>query len=192
MKDRIIQFLAAEKISASEFADKIGVQRSSMSHILNGRNYPSASFLQKMLQAYPAVNSRWLMIGDGSMNMDSSAALSVTAIPDFRNDESVHETSVFPVSDPESGNSSSSEPEPKNVPLTAEQKEQDAVMDGSTGPESFKGNNSRTNEGYPEMEQAALRSNQPTAERSIPPAGKEIEQVLFFFGDKTFRVYLPS
>ncbi|MCX6011808.1 MAG: helix-turn-helix transcriptional regulator, partial [Chloroflexi bacterium] len=70
MKERILQFLESEKISPAEFADKIGVQRSSMSHILNGRNYPSASFIQKMLQAYPLLDSRWLMIGVGSMNLE--------------------------------------------------------------------------------------------------------------------------
>ena len=48
MKDRITEFLASEGISPAEFADKIGVQRSSVSHVLNGRNYPSASFIQKM------------------------------------------------------------------------------------------------------------------------------------------------
>jgi len=69
MKERIVQFLASERISPAEFADKIGVQRSSMSHILNGRNHPSAAFLQKMLQIYPSLNPRWLMIGDGTMNV---------------------------------------------------------------------------------------------------------------------------
>ena len=70
MKERILKFLESERISPAEFADKIGVQRSSMSHILNGRNYPSASFIQKMLQAYPYLNSRWLMIGVGAMNLE--------------------------------------------------------------------------------------------------------------------------
>ena len=192
MKDRIVQFLAAEKISPSEFADKIGVQRSSMSHILNGRNYPSASFLQKMLQAYPALNSRWLMIGDGSMNLEFAAASSVTSVPDFPNDGSVHETRTISVNDQESVNSASLDPENMSIPLFAEQKEQNSVMDRSRDPESVKSKNSTANNGYAEMDQAALISNQPSAGSSFPSARKEIEQVLFFFGDKTFRVYLPS
>jgi transcriptional regulator with XRE-family HTH domain len=67
MKDRITQFLKSEKISPAEFADKINVQRSSVSHVLNGRNYPSASFIQKMLSAYPQLNSRWLLLGEGTI-----------------------------------------------------------------------------------------------------------------------------
>lgn len=67
MKDRITEFLVKENISPAEFADKIGVQRSSVSHVLNGRNYPGASFLQKMLTSYRSLNPRWLLLGEGSM-----------------------------------------------------------------------------------------------------------------------------
>ena len=71
MKDRILQFLESEKISPAEFADKIGVQRSSMSHILNGRNYPSASFIQKMLAGHIHFwTPDGLMIGVGSMSAE--------------------------------------------------------------------------------------------------------------------------
>lgn len=41
MKERIQKFLDIEKISPSKFADEIGIQRSSISHILSGRNNPS-------------------------------------------------------------------------------------------------------------------------------------------------------
>ncbi len=54
-------------VNSAEFADRIGVQRSAVSHILNGRNYPSAVVLEKMLKAYPNLNARWLITGDGSM-----------------------------------------------------------------------------------------------------------------------------
>lgn len=67
MKDRIIAFIESEGITAAEFADKIGVQRSSVSHVLNGRNNPGFAFIQKILEAYPSVNSRWLLMGDGDM-----------------------------------------------------------------------------------------------------------------------------
>ena len=192
MKDRIIQFLASEKISPSEFADKIGVQRSSMSHILNGRNYPSAAFLQKMLQAYPVMNPRWLMIGEGNMNLLSSAASQVSTVADIRNDESVYETQPSQVKDQDSGNPSFSDSATKSNPLIAEQKEQDSEMEKSTDPVSIRNKNALTNDGYAETEQAAMLSNQSTVESSIPSARNGIEQVLFFFNDKTFRVYLPS
>lgn len=51
--------------SASSFAEKIGVQRSSISHILSGRNKPSLDFVLKILSTYPEVELYWLLNGKG-------------------------------------------------------------------------------------------------------------------------------
>ena len=51
--------------TASSFAEKIGVQRSSISHILSGRNKPSLDFVMKVLHAYPDVELYWLLNGKG-------------------------------------------------------------------------------------------------------------------------------
>lgn len=67
MKDRLLKFLVAENISATQFADDIGVQRSSVSHILAGRNNPSFDFIQKTLSRYPHLNAEWLILGKGGM-----------------------------------------------------------------------------------------------------------------------------
>ena len=67
MKDRIIKFLTHEGLTATKFADEIGVQRSSVSHILSGRNNPSFEFIQKILTRYKNVNADWLLLGSGSM-----------------------------------------------------------------------------------------------------------------------------
>ena len=52
--------------SASSFAEKIGVQRSSISHLLSGRNKPSLEFILKILSAYPEIDLYWLMNGKGN------------------------------------------------------------------------------------------------------------------------------
>jgi transcriptional regulator with XRE-family HTH domain len=67
MKDRIIKFLEIEQTSAAKFADDIGVQRSSISHILSGRNNPSFEFIQKILTKYKKLNAEWLIMGTGNM-----------------------------------------------------------------------------------------------------------------------------
>ena len=51
--------------SASSFAEKIGVQRSSISHILSGRNKPSLDFIMKVLSSFPEVELYWLLNGKG-------------------------------------------------------------------------------------------------------------------------------
>jgi transcriptional regulator with XRE-family HTH domain len=67
MRERIVKFIETEGLTAGEFADKIGVQRSSVSHVLNGRNNPGFSFIQKILDTYPKINSRWLLTGAGDI-----------------------------------------------------------------------------------------------------------------------------
>lgn len=51
--------------SASSFAEKISVQRSSISHILSGRNKPSLEFILKILSTFPDVELYWLLNGKG-------------------------------------------------------------------------------------------------------------------------------
>jgi transcriptional regulator with XRE-family HTH domain len=67
IRDRIQKFLTAEGLSPTRFADEIGVQRSSVSHILSGRNNPGFEFVQKILVRYKSLNAEWLMMGTGNM-----------------------------------------------------------------------------------------------------------------------------
>lgn len=67
MKDRIKKYMDYKSISAGELSSLIEVQRSNISHILNGRNLPGATFIEKLLMAFPDLNARWLMTGKGEM-----------------------------------------------------------------------------------------------------------------------------
>lgn len=53
-------------LNASSFADKIGVQRSSLSHLLSGRNKPSLDFILKILEVFPEVDLYWILNGKGN------------------------------------------------------------------------------------------------------------------------------
>jgi transcriptional regulator with XRE-family HTH domain len=53
-------------LSASSFADKVGVQRSSLSHLLSGRNKPSLDLILKIVQNFPEVDLYWILNGKGS------------------------------------------------------------------------------------------------------------------------------
>jgi transcriptional regulator with XRE-family HTH domain len=54
------------QLTASLFADKIGVQRSSISHILSGRNKPSLDFILKVTSVFSDVDMYWLLNGKGA------------------------------------------------------------------------------------------------------------------------------
>ena len=53
-------------LSASVFADKMGVQRSGLSHLLSGRNKPSLDFVMKIIENFPDVDFYWLLHGAGT------------------------------------------------------------------------------------------------------------------------------
>ncbi|HKL03053.1 MAG TPA: helix-turn-helix transcriptional regulator [Cryomorphaceae bacterium] len=63
IKDRIAAVIKVNQHTASSFAETLGVQRSSVSHVLNGRNKPSIDFIQKMLEKFPRVDAGWLITG---------------------------------------------------------------------------------------------------------------------------------
>lgn len=67
MNERIEQLLEEIKMSPSLFADTIGVQRATISHILSGRNNPSLDFVQKVLSRFPELNPDWILSGKGDM-----------------------------------------------------------------------------------------------------------------------------
>ncbi len=53
-------------LSASGFADKVGVQRSSLSHLLSGRNKPSLDLILKINENFPEVDLYWILNGKGN------------------------------------------------------------------------------------------------------------------------------
>ena len=57
-----------EGMTSSRFAEAIGIQRASMSHILNGRNNVSLDVLLKILERFTYINSDWLLFGKGELS----------------------------------------------------------------------------------------------------------------------------
>lgn len=63
--NRLKKLMEHHQLSASTFADKVGVQRSSISHILSGRNKPSLDFILKVTSEFKDVDIYWLLNGTG-------------------------------------------------------------------------------------------------------------------------------
>jgi len=141
MKNRIAQLIAAEGLTSSKFADTIGVQRSSISHILSGRNNPSMDFIQKIRNSFPNINLEWLIGGIGEIfKEDNTSTLFSASISEEENRETVHPPKL--------------KKEASNV----------------------------TRESIPN----------PIMEMSPFVPGKQIEKVVVFYTDKTFKEYNPS
>jgi transcriptional regulator with XRE-family HTH domain len=71
INDKIKQILIDKNLTPSYFADEIGVQRSSISHILSGRNRPSFDIIQKIIRRFPELGYEWIMEEEHQANPSS-------------------------------------------------------------------------------------------------------------------------
>lgn len=67
MREKLQQLMNAEQLTGSKLAEYLGIQPSSISHIMGGRNKPSLDFVQKILQRYPRINPDWLLLDSDEM-----------------------------------------------------------------------------------------------------------------------------
>jgi transcriptional regulator with XRE-family HTH domain len=85
-------------LSASSFADKINVQRSSISHLLSGRNKPSLDFILKVIENFPEVELLWLLNGKGNFpkgENSNSENFNATPIQKNENEEEINSPDLF-------------------------------------------------------------------------------------------------
>lgn len=75
------------ELSAASLAEKIEVQRSSISHILSGRNKPSLEFVLKVLKTFPEVELYWLLNGLGKFPKKIENSLPTPTLPSGKNNE---------------------------------------------------------------------------------------------------------
>ncbi|MFH6991418.1 helix-turn-helix domain-containing protein [Flavobacterium sp. FlaQc-48] len=139
-------------LNASAFADKIGVQRSSMSHLLSGRNKPSLDFVMKILEVFPDVDLYWILNGQGSFpKIEKEEALKRNdTVSDF----------VKPIT-----------PISPNENLIGVD-----LFSSVSDPEEIKPQN---------------RNPAEIKKSYLNPDEEEIEKIVFFYKNGTFKVYHP-
>lgn len=164
MRNRISKILQEEGMTASKLADEIGVQASSISHIMSGRNNPSIDFVQKLLERFRAINSEWLLLGKGEMYKQSQGTISsnLSSSKPIEND-------LFSQASYEEDKYSNQEPlkpvdnEPKNLEEATKTLDKDKFVDDPK--EMLKEINSSSKE------------------------PKTVEKVIVLFNDGTFEYY---
>lgn len=175
MNERLRKLLESEQLSSSAFADIIGVQRSSISHLLAGRNKPSYDFLIKTLEAFPGLRADWLLLGEGSMYKDdfnpSGSVLSGGKSRDRTGDENPGNTVVERDSSTDFNKKESNLFSQSDV-FKDVNKEKNSESDPVTG------KNRLDND---------LNVSQPEKSRD-----KHIQRVMIFYSDHTFQSYEPE
>ena len=113
MNRRFQTILDLENLSPAQLADRLGVQRSGISHILSGRNKPSFELLQRVVQSFPEISAEWLITGNGKPLKEQNQAAASGAASSAANSRSSGTTpsttpSISPSTTPGSTNSRSS------------------------------------------------------------------------------------
>ena len=139
-------------LNASSFADKIGVQRSSMSHLLSGRNKPSLDFVMKIMEVFPDVDLYWILNGTGSFPKTDSQALN-------SKEEIFSEIIKSP------------------APISSNE--------NFMGEDLFSEISSKGNEKSETRNLVQVKNSNLISEEG------EIERIVFFYKNGTFKVYIP-
>jgi transcriptional regulator with XRE-family HTH domain len=197
MIDRISLILRTKNINASQFADEIGVQRSSISHVLSGRNKPSLEFVQRILKRYPEINPDWLLFGKGAMHQESNL------FSDMDETIDVKAEAISKALGRSDRGISPLVPKSKLRPVKPLLKE--AEPDDIEEPEDYTEEEVQAEAVKPPLNQPSVVQESPVAaapaptpvqekrEAVIPPLSpKEIDKIVVLYKDRSFREYSPE
>lgn len=174
MITRIQKIIQLKKLSSSAFADKIGVPRSTISHILSGRNNPSLEFVQKVLDSFPEIRTEWLIRGEGYMLKASN-----TLFPE--EDFEVSGLTVLPPGEMADMSGKDSKDGKKEEISTGPQAPQEILK-----PE---GDNNLTEKGgFPDKTMTSIGQKSDISDQCQAKAIR----VMLFFADGTFSEYFPE
>lgn len=195
MVDRILLVLKVKNLTASKFADEIGVQRSSISHILSGRNLPSLDFVQKVLKTYPEINSDWLLNGNGPMTKTYSADL-FNSVAEDKNENNDSQPDLF-ASENDKNIEQNAEKElfedvsnVENTPLELDKSKQVVIKEEILNPEEaiIKDEIIENTKVFSESHKNGPSENH----QKMKSSEKQIEKIVIFYNDRTFREYFPE
>ena len=93
---RIKEYMEYTQLTSSQFADRAGIPRPTLSQLLNGRNKSnegakkiSSDIIRKLHDAFPDLNVMWLLFGDGDMESGSNIEISEPQ------NEALNDTKIF-------------------------------------------------------------------------------------------------
>ena len=165
INDKIKQILIDKNLTPSYFADEIGVQRSSISHILSGRNRPSFDIIQKIIRRFPELGYEWIMEEDSQMGGQS--------VPSGYGNRGVNR--------PMNERADRYNPSQPSVSYPVQ----------SPGVRSQRNEIPATN--YPTQQlPAELQATIEPSMVSNSTAEKKVERILIFYTDGSFREYTPT
>ncbi|MFC5045789.1 helix-turn-helix domain-containing protein [Aquimarina hainanensis] len=159
---RLEELMNYYALSASAFADSLSIGRSSISHILSGRNKPSLDFVLKITERYNEVELEWLLQGKGTFPASKQTAPPVTSSPPV---------SVSPQVPAETATDTAQDlfSEPASTPVV------NTPVHAPTAPSSHQ---------VPDTSAPV-----EAIKKAIVPFSNDIDRIVIFFSDGTFTSY---
>lgn len=113
MREKLLNLMKSEQLTASKLAELLDIQPSGISHILSGRNKPSFDLVQKILRRFPRVNPDWLLLDKDEMyrtiDIEPQPATS-QSISTEELDEAMQQSTVSGMTTPATNSTSASTP----------------------------------------------------------------------------------
>lgn len=186
--ERLAKYIDFSGLSNSQFADRAGIPRPSLSQLLHGRNKSlNNQLLSKLNDAFPDLNIEWLLFGRGDMvkvsNFEFSGGQTNGSELDFDSENNDNQ-SLF-------GSS-----------LFVEGTQTNNQNRNSDSRESYKFENKNASRDFtrPDSQKTPLSTlisekiAQPVAAAtdSTNPLRKKISSIIVFYSDNSFETFLPS
>ena len=210
MIDRIKQTIEYSQLSASAFADAIGISRSGLTHLLTGRNQPSLDVARKILAQYPEISTEWLIMGMGDMFRSDEPDVKHPVTDSLPESDEEHraENPKFgsqPDLFAEFDNPDDSEQDVDDDDVAEEQEEEaepvedendmaiPVVADPISVPIAVPVSTERKPEPLSRPRKPASESRPAPARRErhvpAPAQEKKLQKIVFFYDDHSFEVY---
>ena len=175
LSQRIVAIMAQYKLSPSQFAERIQVQRSNVSHFTSGRNFPSFEVLQRILSAFEALSTDWLIHGKGEMlKSTTEVPVSTNALP--QNASNLLEVKrLYKPQMPQIRADMAQKP--NNLPPSNPQLTIDALPAARTADAHS---------------HAQAQTHTPKAAVHAPKAAKTVSKIIIIYSDNSFDSYLQN
>ncbi len=192
MNSRISLILRTKNISPSQLADDLGVQRSGISHILNGRNKPSLDFIQRLIKRYPDISMTWLMFGEGPMMNPYPSK------EDFKPDDKKGTNYQSTIIDlfPPLVDQAENNPTPDELTIDEMKgnasENQDVKVTSLTNEKSVQKNNDLADRNTKDSISSVKSEKQIHSNPFTPISEKKVTRIVIFYSDKSFEEFFPQ
>lgn len=183
-------------MSPTAFADKININRSSLTHIFSGRNQPSLDVAKKILTAFPEISTEWLIMGMGDM-LQPVPEVEETPVQ-VKTVDNMQQTDLFSGTedavtdnDVTAAHDTESMEKPDEVEETADASEKQHQVEEKIPEVAVPA--PRPARGRGRTSESNNSASAPRRDRISNSQGdKKLVKIVFFYEDRSFEEYRPS